>query len=123
VTLFFRPSVPLFYEFAQGRTEPYPTYLLCGPEPMGQCVGIHYVIVNPTTKEIVFNSPLSGELYRASHEFDCLSLYSMNNPSIQVGLADTRLVQRGEWFQLDLLQVDVECPYEEDLQRVISALS
>lgn len=120
MTLLFRPSVPLFYEFVQGRTDPYPTYLLCGPEAMGQALGLHYITVDPITKEVVFESPLSGELYKAAHSFDCLSLYSYANPSLQVGLAETRLVQRGEYFQLDLLEPEIFCSYEEDLKKVIS---
>lgn len=121
VSLFFRPSVPLYYEFVQGRTEPYPAYLVCGPDASGYCLGACDLIVHVPTKRVVPISGLPPNTFTASHPFDCLSFYSFSDPRVQVASADTRLVQAKEIFRLDLL-VPVEAPpYEEDLQKVISA--
>jgi hypothetical protein len=121
VSLFFRPSVPLYYEFVQGRTEPYAAYLVCGPDASGYCLGACDLIVHVPTKRVIPVSGLPSHTFTASHPFDCLSFYSFNNPHIQVASADTRLVRAKEIFKLDLLVPVQKTSYDEDLQKVISA--
>lgn len=121
VSLFFRPSVPLYYEFVQGRTEPYPAYLVCGPDASGYSLCVCDLIVHVPTKRVVPVNGLPSQAFTAVHPFDCLSFYSFNDPRIQVACADTRLIRTKEIFKLDLLVPTKALPYEEDLQKVISA--
>lgn len=121
MSLFFRPSVPLFYDFVQGRTEPYQAYLVCGPDASGFSLGVCDLIVHVPTKRVIPVNGLPSQSFTAAHSFDCLSFYSFNDPRIQVASADTRLVRAKEIFKLDLLVPVQAAPYEEDLQKVISA--
>lgn len=121
MSLFFRPSVPLFYEFVQGRIEPYKAYLVCGPDASGFSLGVCDLIVHIPTKRVVPVNGLPSRSFTAMHPFDCLSFYSFTDPRVQVASADTRLVLAKEIFKLDLLVSTKALPYEEDLQKVISA--
>lgn len=121
MSLFFRPSVPLYYEFVQGRTNPYPAYLVCGPEASGYCLGIYDLVVHVPTKRVIPFPTLAYDWHTALYDFDCLSLYSSVSPALMVASADTRLVKAGESFSLTDIVPEPTVPYERDLQRVVSA--
>jgi hypothetical protein len=121
VSLFFRPSVALYYEFVLGRTEPCRAQLICGPDSSGFSLGVFDVVVDVPTKRVLTVKPLPKQTFTAKHGFDCLSYYSYLSPAIQLACADTRRIKPGELFTLSMLLPEEAAPYEQDLQKVISA--
>lgn len=119
--LLFRPSFALFCEFAQGRKEPYPALLICGPSSGGLCLGFYNLLVDVHTKRVDPLPTLARETHVAKEDFDCLSFYSVTNPLIQVASADIQPVRKGELFVLTELTSEKPAGYEEDLRKVISA--
>ena len=104
-----------------GRTEPYRAQLICGPDSSGFCLGVFNVVVDVVPKRVLTVKPLPKESFKARNAFDCLSFYSCVNSAIQVACADTRLIKPGELFTLNMLLPEEVAPYEQDLQKVISA--
>lgn len=121
MSLFFRPSVSLYYEFVLGRTEPCRAQLLCGSESSGFPLGVFDIVVDVPAKRVLTVKPLPRRSFTAEQGFDCLSYYSLLCPAIQLACADTRRIKQGEMFTLDELLPEDVAPYEHDLQKVISA--
>ena len=121
MSLFFRPTVPLYYKFAQGRTEPYSAYLVCGPEASGYCLGRYDLVVHVPAKRVVPFPELAFDYHRAIYDFDCLTFFSSEDPLLQVAFADTRLIKANECFNLFDLFAEVSSSYEPYLHRVMSA--
>lgn len=113
--------MPLYYEFVQGRTEPYPAYLVCGSEASGYCLGKYDLVVHVPNKRVIPFPELTFGHHRAVYDFDCLSFYSSENPLLQVASADTRLIKANECFNLFDLFAELSAPYEPYLHRVMSA--
>lgn len=110
----------LFYEFVQGRTDPYSAYLVCGEESNGMCLGFYDLVVDVATKEVIPSPTLAWEAYTAKQDFDCLSFYSTNNPVLQVACAEVQPVKKGDTFVLCRLDPWEPHDYEEALQRLVS---
>lgn len=121
--LFFRPSIPLFYEFVQGRTAPYEAYLLCGPHPTGYCLGQFQLTVLPHTKELLVEPCIKPIQIKCPHAFSELTFFSVQNPSLEVAAATHDPIKKGDIVQLDLLAMQLCSPfaYEAHLNRVVAA--
>lgn len=123
MNLFFRPSVPLFYEFVQGRTAPYEAYLLCGADPAGYCLGQFQLTVLPHTKELLVEPCMDPVQIKSPYSFSELTFFSVQNPTLEVASAVHEPVQKGDIVQLDLLSMQLLSPfaYEAHLRRVVAA--
>lgn len=118
--LFFQASVALYHEFAQGRTKPYDAYLVTGPNPGGYCLGVRQVTVLLPFKAAVFDELLPEKLYSSPYAFACLSLFSCDNPTVQLAEAETARICPHQLFSLKDLTVGSEPSYQKDLDRLLS---
>ena len=118
--LLFRPSVGLYHDFVQGRTKPYPAFLIAGPYADGYCLGVYDVIVRVPFKAVIFEMFDPDRLFFTPHAFDCLSFYSEVNPQLQIAQAETRAVKAYENFMLRDLDPSTQASYQSDLDRLLS---
>lgn len=118
--LLFRPSVALYHDFVQGRTLPYPVYLIAGAYADGYCLGMYDAVVAVPFKTVVFNMEDPDKLFFSPHAFDCLSLYAQTNPHLQVAQAETRTVEPYQLFTLKDLDPVKQVSYQQDLDRLLS---
>lgn len=118
--LLFRPSVGLYHDFVQGRTEPYPAFLIAGPHAHGYCLGVCDAKVQVPFKAVIFEMWDPDRLFFTPHAFDCLSLYSERNPQLQIAQAETRAVKAYDVFKLRDLDPGTEASYQPDLDRLLS---
>ena len=118
--LLFRPSVGLYHDFVQGRTKPYPAFLIAGSSASGSCLGPYDVIVRVPFKAVLFEMSDPDRIFFAPHAFDCLSLYSQLNPTLQIAQAETCFVSAYERFKLRDLDPSTQVSYQQDLNRLLS---